>query len=75
MLSIQDREQHFVVDGRSVRRGDVVAFAMGGRWHYLQVMELHNHLFDTDLAELRISTRKPDPLPAKEPAKKASEKN
>lgn len=75
MLSMQDSEKHIVVDGRSVRRGDVVAFEMGARRHYLQVMELHNHLFDADLAELRISTKRPDPLPAKEPVEKASKQN
>ncbi len=78
MLSIRDSEKHIVVDGRSVRRGDVVAFEMDTRRHYLQVMELHSHLFDADLAELRISTEKPDPLPPKtpkEPVEKASNKN
>ena len=40
MLSIQDSENHVVVDGRSLRRGDVVAFEMGTRRHYFQLMEL-----------------------------------
>ena len=75
MLSIQDSETHAVVDGRSVRRGDVVEFEMGTRRHYLQVVELHNHLFDADLAELRISTEKPGPLPPKKAARKAAKKN
>lgn len=71
MLSMQDSKYNIVVDARSVRRGDIVTFEMGAKRHYLQVLEIHNHLFDADLAVLRISRKKPDPLPAEKVGTKA----
>lgn len=63
MLGIEGPEGQSVVDARSVRYGDVVRFDLSGEEHYLQVLKLHNMLFDNDFAELRLSATLPEPLP------------
>ena len=60
MLSMENARGDTILDGRSVRDGDVLEFQMGDRRHYLQVVKLYNLLFGGDVAELRVSTTKPD---------------
>ena len=61
MLSMENARGDTILDARSVKNGDVLEFDMG-QVHYLQVVKLHNLLFDEDFVELRISATKPEPL-------------
>ena len=74
MLSLENKKGDTIVDACSVRYGDIVAFELGELRHYLQVVKVHNHLFDTDLAEIRISSAEPGPLPPQGEEKEGEQK-